>query len=92
MDVCCIALNDSGSYQLQADFNKFTIPANDQFIRSLFKANAPSMLQLDTIASFDSALVALLISYKKDYPNLALSHPSEQLKKLLSLYNVEDWF
>ena len=92
MDVCCVALNDSGTYQLQGEFSKFTIPANDKFIRSLFKANAPSILQLDMISSFDSALVALLISYKKDYPNLALSYPSEQLQKLLSLYNVEDWF
>lgn len=92
MDVCCIAINDLGVYQLQGEFNKLTIPANDQFIRSLFKANAPSILQLDAVSSFDSALVALLISYKRDYPNLALSHPSEQLKKLLALYNVEDWF
>lgn len=92
MDVCCVALNDSGTYQLQGEFSKFTIPANDKFIRSLFKENAPSILQLDTISSFDSALVALLISYKRDYPKLELSHPSEQLQKLLSLYNVEDWF
>ncbi len=92
MDDCCVALNNSGMYQLQGEFNKFTIPTNDNFIRSLFKANAPSVLQLDAISSFDSALVALLISYKRDYPNLALSHPSEQLQKLLSLYNVEDWF
>jgi ABC-type transporter Mla MlaB component len=92
MDVCCVALNDSGTYQLQGEFSKFTIPVNDQFIRSLFQANAPSILQLDAVSSFDSALVALLISYKRDYPNLSLSHPSEQLQKLLSLYNVEDWF
>lgn len=92
MDVCCVAVNDLGIYQLQGDFNKFTIPDNDRLIRNLFNVNAPLVLKLDTITSFDSALVALLISYKRDYPNLELSHLSEQLEKLLALYNVEDWF
>ncbi len=92
MDVCCEALNNSGEYQLRGVFNKFTIPDNDKFTRALFKMTAPSILKLDEISSFDSALVALLISYKRDYPNLKLSNPSGQLKKLLSLYHVEDWF
>ncbi|MGL4673500.1 MAG: STAS domain-containing protein [Wohlfahrtiimonas sp.] len=92
MDACCTALSEQGSYRLNGDFNKFTIPENDQLIRALFKANAPLSLQLDGISSCDSALVALLISYKRDYPNLELTNPPEQLKKLLSLYNVEDWF
>lgn len=92
MDGCCVALNEQGMYRLYGDFNKFTIPENDRFMRALFKANAPLSLRLDEISSCDSALVALLISYKRDYPKLELSHPSEQLQKLLSLYNVEDWF
>lgn len=92
MDLCCVALNDSGTYQLRGEFSKFTIPENDRFIRPLFKANAPSILQLDAISSFDSALIALLISYKREYPSLTLSAPSLHLQKLLALYNVEEWF
>ncbi|GAA5096752.1 STAS domain-containing protein [Wohlfahrtiimonas larvae] len=92
MDMCCIALESPNQYQLRGDFDKFTIPENDKVIRALFKSNAPSILYLNTISSCDSALVALLISYKRDYPELELSNPPEQLKKLLSLYNVEDWF
>lgn len=92
MELCCVELTQKGSYGLNGDFNKFTIPKNDQSIQRLFKENAPVLLDLEKITSCDSALVALLISYKHDYPDIQLSNIPEQLGKLLSLYNVKDWF
>ncbi len=89
---CCIALNQEGLYGLNGDFNKFTIPNYDRSIRTLFKAQSPSTLDLNQVSSCDSALVALLISYKHDYPELQLVSIPSQLEKLLSLYNVRDWF
>lgn len=92
MDVCCITSGEQGSYRLNGEFSKFTIPENNRFMQGLFKNHEPSVLHLENVSSCDSALVALLISYKHDYPHLQLSHPSEQLQKLFALYNVEDWF
>lgn len=88
----CIALNQEGFYSLSGDFNKFTIPDYDRAIRLLFKDQSPSLLDLEKISSCDSALVALLISYKHDYPELELKSIPPQLEKLLSLYNVKEWF
>lgn len=92
MTACCIALNEQGAYQLIGDFDKFTIPMHDKVIQGLFRKNQPTLLSLEGISNCDSALVALLISYKHDYPALELNNLPEQLVKLLSLYNVEDWF
>lgn len=92
MNTGCVVLDAQGIYHLNGEFNKFTIPANDKYIRALFKKQPPALLSLDAVSSCDSALVALLISYKRDYPDLVLQALPEQLKKLLSLYHVEDWF
>lgn len=92
MDSCCVALNETGSYKLIGEFNKFTIPAHDKIIQALFKKELLIILDLREISSCDSALVALLISYKKNHPDIQLDNIPDQLLKLLSLYNVEDWF
>ncbi|OYQ75325.1 lipid asymmetry maintenance protein MlaB [Wohlfahrtiimonas sp. G9077] len=91
MSECCQATGQ-GVYQLVGDFNKFTIPEYDRVIRAAFKKEAPTALSLNTVSSCDSAFVALLISYKHDYPDLALDAVPDQLTKLLALYHVAEWF
>lgn len=88
----CLKATGKGVYQLIGEFNKFTIPEHDRVIRAAFKNEAPSLLSLNAVSRCDSAFVALLISYKHDYPSLALDAIPEQLNKLLTLYNVAKWF
>lgn len=92
MENSCVSLSDTGLYRLNGEFTKFTIPSNDKAIQALFKKELPLILDLSDVASCDSALVALLISYKHRYPDIQLSGIPEQLSKLLSLYNIKDWF
>lgn len=92
MSSCCHGLNELGHYALMGDFTKFTVPQNSLIIDQLFLNQAPKCLDLENIEGFDSALVALLISYKNNFPDIELVNVPLQLDKLLVLYNVRTWF
>lgn len=89
---CCTPLNDLGEYQLNGEFTKFTIPDYASIIDKFFKERIPLVLDLNNITLCDSALVALLISFKHDYPTIQFVNAPDQLVKLLTLYNVKEWF
>ena len=81
-----------GLYALSGVFTKETIPALERDIAPKFLHDAPVMLDLSGIDDCDSALVALLIEWKRDYPEIQLEAATDRLMRLLHMYQVESYF
>lgn len=87
----CVA-NGQGRYALSGVFTKETIPALERDIAPKFSQEAPVTLDLSGIDDCDSALVALLIEWKRDYPEIQLESATDRLMRLLHMYQVESYF
>lgn len=84
-----IFIQNEKSYTLLGTYTKDTIPLYQEEIDKAFTKTAPEIIYLHQFDRCDSALVALLLDWKKRYPRLQLQKPKEMLYKLLMIYHVE---
>lgn len=80
---------DTGAYQLQGCFDKFSIPHQWKVIESSFKEIAPVVIDLKGVLECDSALIALLVEVKRRYLDIEIINAPENLVQLLDLYQVK---
>ena len=79
----------SGIYELIGCFDKFTIPSQWKEIKSSLKVSEPKVVDLSRVGNCDSALIALLVEIKRDYPKIGIKAAPENLILLLDLYQVK---
>lgn len=84
-----IFIQDDKHYTLLGEYTKDTIPLYRETIEKAFEECEPEIIYLNQFDHCDSALVALLLAWKKRYPRLQLRKPKEMLYKLLMIYHVE---
>ena len=81
--------HDNGIYKLQGCFDKFSIPMQWKQFKVLLKDNAPKNFDLSEVTECDSALIALLVEVKRQYPAITITNVPENLLLLLDLYQVK---
>ncbi len=78
-----------GSYRLEGCFDKFTIPLQWKALNASLKETPPKLIDLSAIIECDSALIALLVEIKRQYPEVSVVNIPENLSLLLDLYQVK---
>lgn len=79
----------TGVYKLQGCFDKFSIPEQWKSLKVLLKDIAPTIIDLKAITECDSALIALLVEIKRQYPSVVIQDIPENIALLLDLYQVK---
>lgn len=89
MDKTMDVTQESGVYRLQGCFDKFSIPQQWKQFQVLMKESSPKTFDLSEVTECDSALIALLVEVKRQYPAITITNVPENLSLLLDLYQVK---
>lgn len=90
-DMAKLSFSDEGECILSGNLTKDTIPKFEQTIDQLIEEQKVlHVVNLAQVARCDSALVALMIKIKRNYPVLQFQGVPKDLHDLFTVYGVVD--